>query len=186
MTKKNIAIFASGSGSNAEVICNYFKAHPNIEVCRIYSNNAKAGVIDRAKKLNIPCLVFKKTEEILDDLKEAEIELIVLAGYLKLIPKSLINLFPKRIVNIHPALLPKYGGKGMYGINVHKAAVANAETVTGITIHLVDENYDEGKHLAQIKTRISKNDTPEKVAQKVLILEHANYALTIEAYLMSL
>ena len=158
---KKIAIFASGSGSNAENIANYFSNNPNVEISLIISNNPNAYVIERAKKLNIPSVVIigkemKEEKLVLDTLNKYNINFIVLAGYLLKIPTYLINNYPDAIVNIHPALLPKFGGKGMYGDNVHKAVVDANETESGITIHYVNEKYDEGEIIFQAKCQIGR------------------------------
>ena len=184
-----LAIFASGSGSNAEAIIQYFKDHSDIEVSLIVSNRADAGVLDRAKRLNVESLVIRRkefydTEELLIQLKEKRIDFIVLAGFLWLVPKYLIGAFPEKIVNIHPALLPKYGGKGMYGHHVHKAVAAARESESGITIHYVDENYDEGSIIFQARTALEQNDQPDEIAKKVLALEHEYYPRVIEEILL--
>lgn len=190
MTKK-IAVFASGSGSNAENIYEFFKDNSTVEVTLILTNNANAGVLERASRLNIPSLVFNRTDfynstKIVDILESNAIDLVVLAGFLWLIPENLISAFPDKIINIHPALLPKYGGKGMYGDNVHKAVVANGEKESGITIHLVNEHYDEGKILFQAKCDVIHNDTYEDVASKIHALEYEHFPKVIEEVLNSL
>lgn len=180
---KNIAIFASGSGSNAENIANYLKGnHTDINISLILTNNPKAFVLERAKKLEIPSLVFSRTDfyesdKIIQALKE--IDLIVLAGFLWLVPVELVKAFPNKIINIHPALLPNYGGKGMYGMRVHEAIVENKEVETGITIHYVNEAYDEGQIIIQEKCSVESSDTPETVAQKVHELEYEHFPKTI-------
>lgn len=182
--KINIAIFASGSGTNAENIANYFKNHNSINVSLILTNNPKAYVIERAKKLHIPYVIFRKSDlyngKVLRILKENNIHFIVLAGFLLLIPKEIIKEYPNKIVNIHPALLPKYGGKGMYGDNVHKAVLENKEKVSGITIHYVNEKYDEGQIIFQAECQVSDNDTVETLAQKIHQLEYKFYPQIIE------
>lgn len=183
-----IAIFASGSGSNAENIAHYFKGNPNVEIVAILTNNADAFVLNRAKELNIESLVFSKsdfmkTDKIIDFLDEKKVDFIVLAGFLLLLPSNFVRKFSGRIVNIHPALLPKYGGKGMYGMNVHKAVIENGESESGITIHLVNENYDEGKIVFQAKCELQKDDSPECVAEKVHQLEHEHFPRIIEQLL---
>jgi phosphoribosylglycinamide formyltransferase-1 len=183
---QKIAIFASGTGSNARKIVNHFKSHPNIEVAMVVSNKATAPVLDMAKENRIPTLTinrttFYETETILEALEQ--IDLIVLAGFLWLIPTYLIRRFPKKIVNIHPALLPKYGGKGMYGKQVHQAVKAAGETTSGITIHYVNKAYDEGQIIFQESCQLEESDTPEQIAQKVLNLEHAHFAPVIEQLL---
>jgi phosphoribosylglycinamide formyltransferase-1 len=181
-----IAIFASGSGSNAENIFNYFKDNRNVTISLILTNNPNAFVIERAKKLEIESHVFTKsdflkTDEILQVLAEKKIDLVVLAGFLLKIPENLTKAYPNKIVNIHPALLPKYGGKGMYGDNVHKAVVAAKETESGITIHFVNENYDEGEIIFQAKCPVLENDTYEDVAAKVHALEYEHFPKIIES-----
>lgn len=188
---KRIAIFASGSGSNAENIANYFKTNDNVEISLIVANNPNAYVIERAKKLNIPCTVVTKAEflaadTIVEMMKEYKIDLIVLAGFLLLVPEKLINAFPSRIVNIHPALLPKHGGKGMYGDRVHKAVVESGDTESGITIHLIDADYDKGVTFFQAKCEILPTDTPDDVAAKVHALEYEHFPHVIEEILQQL
>lgn len=179
-----IAIFASGSGSNAENIANYFK-DSNIEISLILTNNKDAFALERAKKLNIESYIFnrdqfKNSSDVVDKLKEHNIDLVVLAGFLWLIPSNLIKAFPNKIINIHPALLPNYGGKGMYGDKVHQAVFDNKETETGITIHYVNEAYDEGTIIAQHKAEITTNDTPDDIAKKVHQLEYEHFPKEIE------
>ena len=173
----NIAIFASGNGTNAQRISEYFDKNPLINVSLILTNNKNAFVIERAKQLNIPYLIFSKSELeqsniILEVLKEKNINWIILAGFLLKIPDYLIKSFPKHIINIHPALLPKYGGKGMYGDIVHKEVIAHKEFESGITIHYVNEIYDEGEIIFQVKTNIDCEDTPETLAKKIHLLEY--------------
>lgn len=183
MTRK-IGIFASGSGSNAEQISNYFQNSNDVEVVAFFTNSANAGVIERGRRLGIPTIVFGpegvKNNAVLGLLNKLEINFIVLAGYLKLIPESWVEAYPNRIINIHPALLPKFGGKGMYGMNVHRAVVEAGETESGITIHFVDSRYDEGKIILQKSVEVNPNDTPEEVQKKVQVLEHEFFAPTIE------
>jgi phosphoribosylglycinamide formyltransferase-1 len=173
---KKIALLASGSGSNAENIICHFKNEDKLEFPLILSNNPNAYVHERAKKLDIPSFTIDKkgfeNGEALLLLTEYRIEFIVLAGFLLKIPENIIEAYPNRIINIHPALLPKYGGKGMYGSHVHEAVVANRETESGITIHYVNENYDEGNIIFQAKCEISPADSPEDVAEKVHALEY--------------
>lgn len=180
---KKIALLASGSGSNAENIIKYFSNNPNIQFL-ILSNKPDAYVHERAKKLNIPSFTIDKVGfengEALTFLKSQKIDFIVLAGFLLKIPENIIQAYPDKIINIHPALLPKYGGKGMYGSHVHKAVVANKEMESGITIHFVNENYDEGKTLFQAKCTILPIDTPEDVAAKVHELEYKYFPKVIE------
>lgn len=180
---KNIAIFASGSGSNAENIANYLRGNnSNINISLILTNNPKAFVLERAEKLGIPSMTFSRTDfyetnKVIEALQS--VDLIVLAGFLWLVPVDMVRAFPNKIVNIHPALLPNYGGKGMYGMRVHEAIVANKETETGITIHYVNEAYDEGQIIAQKKCRVELSDTSETVAQKVHKLEYEHFPKTI-------
>lgn len=186
---KRLAIFASGSGSNAEQITNYFhNKESGVSIDLILTNKPKAYVLERAKKLEVETKIFDRdafyqSNEIVDLLREKNIDLVVLAGFLWLVPKNLITAFPDRIVNIHPALLPKYGGKGMYGSYVHEAVVANQEKETGITIHLVDEVYDNGAILRQEKCEVFATDTPDQVAEKIHKLEYEYFPKTIESYL---
>ena len=181
---KKIAILASGGGSNAEVIINHFKNITDIEVALIVTNNAAALVLERAKNHGIESYVHSQEDvlngNILANLKDNEIDFVVLAGYLKHINTDLLNYYHNKMVNIHPALLPKFGGKGMYGMNVHKAVVEAGEALSGITIHYVNENYDEGAIIAQHKCQIDKSDTPNEVQKKVLALEHKFFAPCIE------
>ena len=170
-----LAILASGSGSNAENLIRYFAGHPDIQVVLVLSNRKDAFVLERAKNLNVPAVVFNKDEFYHSDK--------VLAGFLWLVPASMINAFPERIVNIHPALLPKYGGKGMYGMHVHEAVVANKETETGITIHTVNAEYDRGDILFQSRCAVLPADTPEAVAAKVHELEYRYFPEIIEKWI---
>ena len=184
----NIAIFASGSGSNAENLIKYFENHPNIRVRLVLSNSSEAFVIQRAKNLKVPVKVFNRKEffenTIVDKaLEEAEINFIVLAGFLLLIPQRLLNAYPGRIVNIHPALLPKYGGKGMYGMKIHEAIEANMDRESGITIHYVDPVYDNGQIIFQEKFSIAEGENAEQIAQKVHKLEYEFYPKVIEKLL---
>lgn len=182
---KRIVIFASGSGSNAEKIVHYFANKSDVDVALIASNNPKAGIIERAhrgfdRRLHIPVLLFDRstfydTDKITQLLINQNVDLIVLAGFMWLIPGDLVRAFPHKIVNIHPALLPKFGGKGMYGHFVHKAVVAAGETESGITIHYVNERYDEGQLIFQARCAVSPTDTPEDVAHNVQLLEHLHY-----------
>ncbi len=183
--KKQIAVFASGNGSNAENLITYFNNSKIAHVGLVLTNNPDAGVIQRAKHLNVPVCVFSKKElqnstKVEEALKSHQIDWIVLAGFLLLFPKKIIQSFPNTIINIHPALLPKYGGKGMYGMRVHKTVTENKETETGITIHFVNENYDEGKIIFQAKTDVKRNDTPEDIAAKIHQLEYKWFPKVIE------
>jgi phosphoribosylglycinamide formyltransferase 1 len=187
MRKQRIAIFASGSGSNAEKIIKHFTDHPSIEVALVLTNNPKAYVIERAKSLDVRSVIFSRDQfkdaSFLKVLSDYEITHIVLAGFLWLIPDYLIQNYPDRIINIHPALLPKYGGKGMYGAKVHEAVKAAAESETGITIHLVNEHYDEGRTLFQASCRITSDYSPEQIAECVHALEHQYYPQVIEDWI---
>ena len=186
MTK--IAILASGSGSNAENIVQYFKNTSSLEFPLILSNKKEAFVHERAEKLKIPSFTINKSGfengEALQLLKKYNIDFIVLAGFLLKIPENLIQAYPNKIINIHPALLPKYGGKGMYGSHVHEAVVANKETETGITIHYVNENYDEGKPIFQAKCPVLPSDSPNDVAEKVHELEYKYFPEVIKNLLV--
>ena len=178
-----IIIFASGSGSNAENIIKYFENSTKARVSYVLCNKAGAGVLDRAKRLKVPFRVFDKSElnsESFVKFVVSNADLVILAGFLLKIPDQLIDEFPNRIINIHPALLPKYGGKGMYGMNVHRAVVENKESETGITIHYVNENYDEGAIIFQKKVAISNSDGPDEVAKKIHMLEQENFPQVIE------
>ena len=181
----NIAIFASGAGTNAQRIIEYFKSHPDICVDLVLSNKSDAGVLNRAASLNIPTMVFNRQQfyynnEILNILINRKINLIVLAGFLWLVPQNITDSYGGKIINIHPALLPKYGGKGMYGMKVHRTVVENKENETGITIHYVNGEYDEGDIIFQARCNINRNDTPETVAKKVHELEYKHYPAVIE------
>jgi phosphoribosylglycinamide formyltransferase 1 len=186
--KSRIAIFASGSGTNAEQIMLRFQKHDSIEVALVLSNKADAFVLERAKKFGVPSKVFnrqqfRETDEVLNWLSENHITHIVLAGFMWLMPENIIQKFPNRIINIHPALLPKFGGKGMYGHHVHEAVKTAGEKETGITIHLVNEKYDEGKILFQASTALDSTDTPETIANKVHALEYNHYPEQIEQWI---
>jgi len=184
-----IAIFASGSGSNAVKMLEFFKNSNQIEVGLLLTNNKDAGVLEKTKDTVEQVIITNEEAKDGDYLKSImhnhNIDYIVLAGYLRKIPDSLIQAFPKEIINIHPALLPKYGGKGMYGMNVHKAVHDNKEKETGITIHLVNEEYDKGKVLAQYKIRVSPDDTPEEIQKKVLKIEHEYFSQVVESYILN-
>ncbi len=182
---RKIAIFASGSGTNAQNIIEYFNCDDKNKVFFVLSNKKDAHVIDRAKKLNVPVLYFDRKQfyestYISDILALNGIDLIVLAGFLWLIPQHLIDKFPNRIINIHPALLPKYGGKGMYGSAVHEAVLSNKDSKTGITIHYVNEEYDKGDIIFQASCNIEDCNTPEEIAQRVHNLEYEHYPKVIE------
>lgn len=185
---KQIAIFASGNGSNAAAIIEYFKTHAQVKVALVVTNNPDAGVIKIAHSNKIISAIVSKhalnDAEVLGRLLTAlNIDMIVLAGFLQLVPGYLLQRYPERIVNIHPALLPKHGGKGMYGIKVHQAVLTANDTETGITIHFVNEHYDEGEIILQKTIAIDAADTPETIAHKVQQLEHEWYPKTIEKLL---
>ena len=184
---KKIVILASGNGSNAEAIMRHFDSSTKIEVSSIISNNRDAGVFDRAKRFRVPCLWMDKnsfeSDVVLDFLLTEQPDLIVLAGFLWKIPASLVQTFPNKIINIHPALLPKYGGKGMYGAHVHRAVKESGDTHTGITIHYVNEHYDEGGVIFQDQVEVVPADTADTIAQKVHQLEHKHFPVIIEQIL---
>lgn len=183
--RRNLAIFASGNGTNAENIIRYFKDDPAAEVKLVLSNKADAGVLERARRLGVDTKVFSRqdfyqSEVVLKTLQEFNIDWVILAGFLWLVPIPLIRAFPHRIINIHPALLPKFGGKGMYGDAVHRAVLDAGEKCSGITIHYVDENYDEGKVIFQAQCNIEQGDTPEALATRVHGLEYAHFPQVIK------
>ena len=187
----NIAIFASGNGTNAENIIKYFENHPNIHVSLVLSNISDAFVLERAKKLKVPVKVFNRQEfyestKVDKLLEESKINFIVLAGFLLLIPERLLNIYKGRIVNIHPALLPKYGGKGMYGMKVHEAIASNKETESGISIHYVDSIYDNGQIIFQKRFSIEEGENAEDIARKVHKLEYEYYPKVIEKIITEL
>jgi phosphoribosylglycinamide formyltransferase-1 len=188
MKLQRIALFASGNGSNAIKILDYFKGNASIEVPVLVTNNSNAGVLKRTAKYPLQRIILDKEEVksgvVLTNLmKEHQIDFIVLCGYLKLIPVGLVQAFKDRIINIHPALLPKFGGAGMYGMNVHKAVKGAQESESGITIHLVNEVYDKGEIIAQHTVAIAQEDTPEDIQQKVQAIEHEWFAQEIENYI---
>ncbi len=187
---KRIIIFASGSGSNAENIIKYFHGNDLAKVIHVFSNKEDAKVLDRAKRLAVANSSFTKKELlesnfVLNKLQQLQPDLIVLAGFLLKFPENMIQKYPNQIINVHPALLPKFGGKGMYGSNVHKAVVTNKEDESGITIHYVNENYDEGNIIFQAKTKILSTDTFEDVAAKIHILEQKHFPLVIQQLLQN-
>lgn len=183
MEIKTIAIFASGNGSNAENIINYFSKNESLNFI-IFCNNPKALVLERAKRLNIFSILFSKENfednSLTNILKKLGIEFIVLSGFLWKIPRNIISCYQNKIINIHPALLPKYGGKGMYGINIHNSVFKNKESETGITIHFINENYDEGEIILQKKIDISNVKSPEEIAKKVGELEYKYFPEILE------
>ena len=186
---KKIAIFASGNGSNAENISLFFsKIERTATVSVIFTNNASAGVIDRSRLLKIPCFIFNKkmffSSKIIDNaLSKYDVDYIVLAGFLLKVPKRLISQYKNKIFNIHPSLLPKYGGQGMYGSNVHSAVLKNNESFSGITIHLVNEHFDKGKVLFQEKCSVEKNESVESLTEKIKRLEFLYYPKIIANYI---
>ncbi|MFK7979839.1 MAG: phosphoribosylglycinamide formyltransferase [Saprospiraceae bacterium] len=185
---KNIAIFASGTGSNATKIVEHFNNHPTINVALIISNKKTAKVLDMAKSKGISTLLINRTnfyqsEDLLTDLADYQIDFIALAGFLWLIPPYLVKHFPNRMVNIHPALLPKYGGKGMYGQYIHQAVRANNESTSGITLHYVNEHYDEGNIIFQASCPVATTDSAQDIAKNVLKLEHYYFPRILESLL---
>jgi phosphoribosylglycinamide formyltransferase-1 len=186
---KKIAIFASGTGSNAKKIIEYFQENDQIQVDLVISNKRTAPVLEMAASFGIETIVIERasfyhTDALVKTLKERGIDLLVLAGFLWLVPDYLVKAYPNKIVNIHPALLPNFGGKGMYGMNVHKAVKAAGATETGITIHYVNEKYDEGKSIFQATCPVYESDTPEEIAKRVLQLEHSHFPKVIEKVLL--
>ena len=186
--KKRIAIFASGSGSNAQKIMEHFKKHMDAEVVIVLTNNPEAYVLQRADNFEIPSHIFDKhefykTNNVVDLLKNLQIDLIVLAGFMWLIPQNLLKAFPNKIINIHPALLPKYGGKGMYGDRVHQAILEAHEEESGITIHFIDEHFDEGEIIHQSRFKIEPGDDLEMIKFKGQQLEHLHYPKVVEQLL---
>jgi phosphoribosylglycinamide formyltransferase 1 len=184
-TIPRIAVFASGSGSNAQRIAEYFSDKGVLEIAAIYCNNPNAFVLERAKLLGIPSVLFNRdtfyhSDAILADLKNREVDWIILAGFLWLIPTNILAAFPGRIINIHPALLPAYGGKGMYGMKVHQAVIAAGDAESGITIHHVNEHYDEGDIIFQARCTIATDDTPELLASKIHELEYEHFPRVIQ------
>lgn len=186
----NLAILASGNGTNAQQIAEYFMDRDDVVVRTIIYNKRDAYVATRAKNLGIESHYFNRhdfmeTDVVLDFLRERKIDYVILAGFLLLVPNNLLQAFPNRIVNIHPALLPKYGGKGMYGHHVHEAVVANHERETGITIHVVDHRYDCGTTLFQARCEVSPTDTPDDVAAKIHLLEKEYFPRVIDAFIFN-
>lgn len=187
---KRIVVFASGSGTNAENLIKYFNESPIGSVVLVLTNNPQAKVLDRCKILKVSALSFNRIaiyerQDVLDILKAAQPNLIVLAGFLWKFPENILHQFPNKVINIHPALLPKYGGKGMYGNFVHEAVVANKEVETGITIHYVNEHYDEGAVIFQAKCDVTPSDTSETVASKIHELEMEHFPKVVEKILLS-
>jgi len=187
--KYRLAIFASGSGTNAEEIFKHFKNHPSIEVVLLLSNNPQAFALQRARNFGIDAKIFDRSQfrestVVLDWLQEKKVTHVVLAGFLWLIPTYLIQAYPHHIINIHPALLPNHGGKGMYGMKVHEAVKLAGDTTTGITIHAVDDKYDEGEVIFQATCPVHADDTPEQIADKVHQLEYQHYPAVIERWVL--
>lgn len=178
-----IAIFASGTGSNARKILEYFEKIENIKVVLILSNKPDAGVLSHAADFNVKTLVFNKEQfhngSVLKNLQENQVDWVILAGFLWLMPQHILNEFEDKIINIHPALLPAYGGQGMYGQNVHQAVWQNGEKESGITIHFVNNNYDEGRIIMQARVALRAQDTPQSIEKKIHALEHAYFAYVI-------
>ena len=181
---KRISIFVSGNGTNLQRIADYFRGNSEVEIVNVVCNNPKAYAIERAKKLGIPVRMIAKTEfgspEFVQEMVSLKLDLIVLAGFLWKIPEALIHAYPHQIVNIHPALLPKYGGKGFYGEHVHEAVVAAKEAFSGITIHYVNEIYDSGEIILQAYTALEPGETPDTLAAKIHKLEQAYFPVAIE------
>lgn len=185
---KRIVIFASGSGSNAENLIKFFQNNDHASVIQVLTNNPHAKVLDRCKRLGVSAFSFNKTaftetEDVLNLLKVNNPDLIILAGFLWKFPENILHHFPNKVINVHPALLPKFGGKGMYGIHVHQAVIENNEAESGITIHYVNENYDEGATIFQAKCEVLKTDTAEDVGAKIHALEMEHFPKVVEKLL---
>ncbi|HMU13779.1 MAG: phosphoribosylglycinamide formyltransferase [Bacteroidetes bacterium] len=180
-----IAILASGSGTNAQRLMEHFHGHTQAEVALLGCDQPQAGVLQRAWDHGVPSYLFNGTQlregDVLRELEGQRIQLIVLAGFMRLIPSAMVRAFPRRIINIHPALLPKYGGKGMYGHHVHEAVLAAGEQESGITIHYVNERYDEGEHIAQFRCPVLSDDTRASLEARIHALEHAHYPVVVES-----
>jgi phosphoribosylglycinamide formyltransferase 1 len=186
----NIAVFASGSGTNFQALADYFAGHTRIRVKLLLCNRKHAPVLERAARANIDCYSFSRhelecTDRVMDILTQYNIDFIVLAGFLLKIPDNILRSWPDRIINIHPALLPKYGGKGMYGMNVHQAVLSSGDRVSGITIHMINEEYDKGNVVSRHTCEVRRDDTPESLAARVHKLEHYWYPRIIERLLVS-
>ncbi|WP_299756097.1 phosphoribosylglycinamide formyltransferase [uncultured Pontibacter sp.] len=187
--KKNIVIFASGSGSNAQRLLEHFEHHPEIRVAALFSNNPKAYALQRAETYHVPAFLFSRDEfynsdKVVEQVQQFKPDLVVLAGFLWLVPQNFLQAFPDSIINIHPALLPKYGGKGMHGLNVHTAVVQAGDDKSGITIHRVNEEYDKGEFILQEHCPVYTTDTPEELAARVLQLEHKFLPLVVEKLIL--
>ena len=185
---KRVVIFASGSGSNAQRLMEYFQNHPQIKIVALFSNNPEAYALQRARNFNLPAHVFNREQfrdgTVLAEVKAYQPDLVVLAGFLWLVPSAFIQAFPNKIINIHPGLLPKYGGKGMHGQHVHQAVLDNKEKESGITIHYVNEFYDQGATIYQHFCPVQENDTSEILANRVLQLEHEHFPRVVEQILL--
>lgn len=185
MGKQRVAIFASGSGSNAINLINHFNGHKDIEIAFVLTNNSDAGIIDKAEQKGIDVIVLSnedvsKSDLLLSICEEANISWVVLAGYLRLVPATFIDHFENRIINLHPALLPKYGGRGMYGQHVHKAVVENNETESGISIHFVNSEFDKGQIIAQFRCAVKEDDNAEDVDRKIRVLEQSYLPIVVQ------
>ena len=185
---KQIVIFASGSGTNAENLIGYFQDRSGASVVQVLTNNPRAKVIERCNRLKVSCMVFNRTaffhtDDVLELLMLKNPDLIVLAGFLWMVPEKILKAFPGKIINIHPALLPKYGGKGMYGMHVHEAVISNKEKESGISIHYVNERYDEGAIIFQARCSIDSSDSPQDLADKIHLLEMEHFPLVVESIL---
>lgn len=184
-----LGVFASGNGSNAINLHKYFSSHKDIELVKIYCNNPAAGIIKNSFSHDIPLHLFTRNQlksgKLLKQLQRDAIDVIVLAGFLWLIPENLITAYNQRIINIHPSLLPNYGGKGMYGMHVHEAVISAGEQQSGITIHLVDEKFDHGSHLFQAQIKLADNETPESLAARIHELEYTHFPAVVENYVLS-
>ena len=186
----NIAILASGSGTNAVRMIEYFKDHDSIHIVAVGSNKRDAGVLNKSTALGVPVFVFDRkafyeTNSVIETLKQWNVDWIVLAGFLWLVPQSLLLNYPGRIINIHPSLLPKYGGKGMYGTHVHKEVLSNKESESGITIHLIDDQYDRGQILHQASCPVLVDDTPESLQHRIQQLEYDHFSKVVEQHILS-
>jgi phosphoribosylglycinamide formyltransferase-1 len=182
----NVAVFASGEGTNVENLIRHFANSKEVKIKLVVTNNPEAGVVKRAEKYKKNIQLVSKdalnnyTDQLIDFLQTEKVDLIVLAGFLLKVPEKIVKAFPKRIVNIHPALLPMHGGKGMYGSRVHEAVIKNGSKVSGITVHYVDEEYDNGEHILQAMCRVDENDTPESLAKKIHELEYFYFPKAVE------
>lgn len=186
-----LAVFLSGTGTNAVNLIECFSNHNRLEVCLLLTNKQDSGAVSISAKYGVPYVLFTrdefyKTEKVLDQLEQKDVDAIILAGFLWLMPENIITAFPEKIINIHPALLPKYGGKGMYGSKVHESVVENNELVSGITIHLVNQHYDEGEVLFQVSCNLEKGETAYSLAKKIHELEYEFFPKVIESYLTKL